>query len=242
MNEFVVDAPSLTEPQRVVDVFAAPSKTFTDLLRKSTFWGPLLITILVGVLFSFSVQQKVGWEKVTENNMHQSAKQQEQWDKMPSSAREITEKVTAGVTYGYTVMILIFTAIITLLVWVTVNFGFGGKATFGQVFAVYMYSNLVVSVKFLLAVVALFAGVAPDSFLLQNPVGTNVGYYLGTDVPKALSVFAIHLDLFELWSLVLTVIGVSIVAKVSRGKAAASVVGWWLIIVLVSVAAAAAQS
>lgn len=246
MNDSIVEAqssfPSLTEAQRVVDTFVAPSKTFTDLLRKATFWGPLVLMILVGVLFAFSAQQKVGWEKVTENNMHQSAKQQENYEKMPPSAKVISEKVTAGITYGYTLLVLLFTAITTLLVWVTVNFGFAGKATYGQIFAVHMYANLVMNVKYLLAVVALFAGVAPDSFLLNNPVGTNIGYYLSTDAPKPLTVFATHVDLFEIWALVLSVIGVSIVAKVSKGKAAAAVVGWWLIFVLVGVAVAASQS
>jgi hypothetical protein len=242
MNETTAVAPSLTETQRVVDTFVAPSKTFTDLLRKASFWGPLVIMLVVGVLFSFSIQQKVGWEKVTENNMHQSQKQEENWDKMPANARVITEKITAGITYGYIALVLLFTAIIVLLVWVTVNFGFAGTAKFGQVFAVYMYANLVMNIKFLLAIIALFAGVAPDSFLLSNPVGTNVGYYLGTDMPKALLAFANHIDLFEIWSLILCVIGVSIVAKVSRGKAAAAVVGWWLIIVLIGVAVAGAQS
>jgi hypothetical protein len=38
----------------------------------------------------------------------------------------------------------------------------------------------------------------------------------------------------------LLVIGTSIVAKVSRGKAAAVVIGWWVLIMIVSVGATAA--
>jgi len=98
---------------------------------------------------------------------------------------------------------------------------------------VYMYSGLVFNIKFLLAIIALFAGVAPDSFLLNNPVGTNIGYYLSSDMPHILISYAMHLDVFEIWSVILGVIGVGIVAKVSRGKAAAAVVGWWLILVLI---------
>jgi hypothetical protein len=40
---------------------------------------------------------------------------------------------------------------------------------------------------------------------------------------------------------VLATIGVAIVARVSKGKAGAVVVGWWLILVLVGVGFAAAQ-
>jgi hypothetical protein len=234
----------LSEPQRVIDTFTAPSKTFTDLLRNSSFWGPLVVLILVSVCFSFAVQQKVGWEKVYENNLHQSPKQEEKIAQMPAdqaaTAKAIGAKITGVVAYVYTVVVLIFTAIFALLVWVTVNFGFGGTAKFGQVFAVSMYANLVMNIKYLLAIVAIFAGLAPDSFLLQNPVGTNIGYYLSTDAPKWLLALCAHLDLFEIWSLALSVIGIAIVAKVSRGKAATAVVGWWLLLVLVGVGFAAA--
>lgn len=230
--------PPLSEGQRIVDTFVAPSKTFSDILRSSSWWGPLLIMLVVSIAFSFSVQTKVGWDRVFENNLHQNPKQEERFAQTPpdqvATAKSIGTKITAGVAYCFPVLILIFTAITVLLVWATVNFGFAGKAKFGQVFAVYMYASLVFNIKFLLAIIALFAGVAPDSFLLNNPVGTNIGYYLSPDLPHVLVAYAMHLDVFEIWSVILSVIGVGIVAKVSRGKAAAAVVGWWLIIVLIT--------
>jgi hypothetical protein len=238
-------APPLTETQRIVDTFMAPSKTFTDILRKATFWGPLIIMLLVAVGFSFAVQQKVGWEKVFENNLHQTPSREEQFDKLPAdqqaTQKTIGVKITAIITYCYPVIILIFTAIFALLIWVTANFIFGGSSKFGQIFAVNMYANLVVNLKFLLAIVALFAGLAPDSFLLQNPVGTNIGYYLSTDAPKWLAALCQHIDIFEIWSVLLTGLGVSIVAKISRGKGITAAVAWWLIFVLVGVGFAAAS-
>jgi hypothetical protein len=249
MPDSVAASPDLTAPlsetQRVVDTFVAPSKTFTDILRKATFWGPLLVLILVAVGFSFGVQQKVGWDKVFENNVHQQPSREEQFEKLSAdqqaTQKAVGVKITEVITYCYPVIILIFTAIFALLIWVTANFIFGGSSKFGQVFAVNMYANLVMNIKYLLAIVALFAGLAPDSFLIQNPVGTNVGYFLSTDAPKWLAALCAHLDLFEIWSVLLTTLGISIVAKVSRGKAAAAVIGWWLIFVLVGVGIAAAS-
>ena len=238
-------APPLSETQRVVDTFVAPSKTFIDIRRKATFWGPLVIMLLVAVGFSFGVQQKVGWDRVFENNMHQQPSREEQFEKLPAdqqaTQKTVGVKITAIITYCYPVIILVFTAIFALLIWVTANFIFGGSAKFGQIFAVNMYANLVMNVKFLLAIVALFAGLAPDSFLLQNPVGTNIGYFLSTDAPKWLAALGAHLDLFEIWSVLLTALGVAIVANISRGKAAAAVIGWWLIFVFVGVGIAAAS-
>ena len=249
MPDSVAASPDLTAPlsetQRVVDTFVAPSKTFIDIRRKATFWGPLVIMLLVAVGFSFGVQQKVGWDKVFENNMHQQPSREEQFEKLPAdqqaTQKTVGVKITAIITYCYPVIILVFTGIFALLIWVTANFIFGGSAKFGQVFAVNMYANLVMNVKFLLAIVALFAGLAPDSFLLQNPVGTNIGYFLSTDAPKWLAALCAHLDLFEIWSVLLTALGVAIVANISRGKAAAAVIGWWLIFVFVGVGIAAAS-
>ena len=236
----------LSEAQRVADTFVAPSKTFTDLRRKSSWWGPLVFLLVVSALFSFAVQQKVGWEKVFENNIHQSPKQEEQLAQLPpdqlASRKAISAKVTQIISYLYWIFVLIFTAIIALLTWATVNFGFGGTATYSQTFAVYMYANLVMNIKYLLATIALFAGLAPDSFLQQNPVGSNIGFYLSSDAPKWLASLCSHIDVFEIWSIVLTVIGIAIVAKVKRGTAAIAVVGWWLLIILIFVGVAAAQS
>ena len=69
---------------------------------------------------------------------------------------------------------------------------------------------------------------------MRNPVGTNLAYFMpdaGPAVKAALSFF----DVIGLWQLALLVIGMAIVAKVSKGQAAAVVVGWWVIGMIVSV-------
>ncbi|HEV2465361.1 MAG TPA: Yip1 family protein [Acidobacteriaceae bacterium] len=235
-----IQAP-LSETQRCIDVFTSPSKTFTDIGRKATFWGPLIIMIIVGVSYSFSVQTKIGWPQVFENTIHQTPDKEAKINAAPNpeQIKAISAKVTAGFSYGYFVLALIITLVTSLLFWATVNFGFGGTAKYSQIYAVSFYAGLVMNIKYILAIIAVFAGLAPESFLIQNPVGTNIGYYLSTDAPRWLSSLCMHLDIFEIWSLVLTVIGVAIVARVSRGKAAAVVIGWWVLIVLISAGAAA---
>ena len=50
----------------------------------------------------------------------------------------------------------------------TINFGFGGRAKFGDVFAVVYYAWLPQLVKVLLGVVVIYAGMAPESFNIQE--------------------------------------------------------------------------
>jgi hypothetical protein len=233
----------LTETQRCVDVFVAPSKTFIDLRRKATFWGPLLVMIVVGIGFAFTVQKQIGWEQVFQNNINQTPAKAEKIESSPNAAsmKAISAKITAGITYGYTAVVLLITLITSLLIWASINFGFGGTAKYSQIYAVSLYASLVMNIKFLLGIIAIFAGLAPDSFLIQNPVGSNIGYFLPTDLPLWLRTFCAHIDIFEIWSIVLSVIGVSIVARVSRGKSAVVVVGWWIIFILIAAGGAAAQ-
>ena len=56
----------LSEGQRILDTFFAPSQTFTDLRRSASWWAPFLIIAIVGLLFVYVVDQKVGFRKVSE--------------------------------------------------------------------------------------------------------------------------------------------------------------------------------
>ncbi len=60
----------------------------------------------------------------------------------------------------------------------TINFGFGGRAKFGSVLAVWMYAMLPSIFKTLLGIVVIYAGAAPESFNIKNFAPTNVGAFL----------------------------------------------------------------
>ena len=67
----------LSEVERVVDTFVAPSKTFNDILRSSSWWLPWLLGALVPLGFSVAIQQKVGWDKTYSNILRQSSQTQQ---------------------------------------------------------------------------------------------------------------------------------------------------------------------
>jgi hypothetical protein len=93
--------------------------------------------------------------------------------------------------------------------------------------------------KSTLAMVSLLAGLAPDSFNLQNPVGTNLGYFLNPADSRFLYSFASAIDVFMIWTLVLTAIGLSCVSKLKRSTAMIGVFGLYLVVTLVGAALAA---
>jgi len=101
----------LSEFQRIVNVFIAPSKTFTDLRRSASWWLPFLLVVIVSVLFVSVVDQKVDFRKTVENQLRTQPKQADQLEKMSPEDREKNMQArTTGAkyfSYGFPVILLI---------------------------------------------------------------------------------------------------------------------------------------
>jgi len=230
------EGPALTQAQRVIYTFTAPSKTFTDILRNTSWWLPFVLSIVFSYSFLFTVQAKVGWDQVTENSIRQSPKRAEQMDKLPADQRATQMKIAATVTkvifFVIPIIALIVNAVIAGVLLATINFGFAGKAAYWQVFAVAWYAGLPGILKVVLGIASLLAGLAPESFNSQNFSGTNIGYYLPPDSNKALLSLATSFDAITIWTLVLSSIGLAIVARTKRSSGYIAVFGWWILLVL----------
>ena len=65
--------PGLSEFERVIDVFIAPSKTFADLKRKAHWWVPWLLLTLVGTAYILTIEKKIGFDAIFEARMAHAA-------------------------------------------------------------------------------------------------------------------------------------------------------------------------
>jgi cell division protein FtsB len=236
----------LSQMQRVTSMFAAPSKTFEDIRRGNKgWWLPFIILAIVGYLFFAAVSFKVGMQQVVDNQFKlASEKQQEQMAKASPEQRELSAKislyVTEGVFIASPVIVLLVAAVVSLVLWGTINFVFGGKATFGGIFAVWFFANLPSIVKTLLGVVVIFAGNTPETFNIKNFAPTNVAAFLPVmETNKAVYALANSLDIVTIWTLVLMGMGIAIVAGVKRSSGYIAVFGWWVLVVLFGVGIAA---
>ncbi|HEY6377304.1 MAG TPA: YIP1 family protein, partial [Edaphobacter sp.] len=132
----VVSGQGLSEVERVVDTFIAPSKTFTDILRSASWWLPFLLMVLVTLGTTVVVDKQVGFDRVAENQIHQNPKQEERLANLTPEQRAsqmaISAKITRYFTYGAFLLILAFVAIAALLYWASFNFGLGAQTTYGQ--------------------------------------------------------------------------------------------------------------
>jgi len=227
----------LSEPARIIDTFIAPSKTFTDLRRNASWWGPFLLMVIFSMAFVYVGGQKVGFRKAMENQMRAQPKQQAQLEQLPPDQREqrmvVGEKITKGISYAFPAIQLIILVIIAAILFATFKFAAGADISFKVSLAIVIYAALPGLIRVALAMLSLLAGASPDSFTFQNPVGSNPGYFMNPADSPFLYSLASSFDIFLIWTLVLTAIGFTCVSKVKRGTALSIVFGWWLVFTLI---------
>ncbi len=234
----------LSQTARVVDTFVAPSKTFADVLRSASWWLPFLLVLLSSYTLTVAIQQKVGWAQLVQNEIHANPKAEAKLATLPpeqvAQQSTVTQAIMKGAFYAAPLTNLLLLVVMAAVLWGTINFGFGGMATFSRVLCVAAYAGLPLAIKNLLAAALLFAGRSPDSFTMDTCLGSNPGYYLET--PGALKTLLTSIDMFSIWLAVLLSIGLAVVAHRKRSAGYFAVFGWWVLILLIRTGWAAVSS
>lgn len=238
----------LSQMQRVTNVFTAPSKTFIDIRDHSrSWWLPFLITVLTGAFLFAAITMQVTWKTVYDNQQREAPEFAKRiMEQQPPEVKAAAEKqgpINQEITWALSpIGLLLIDMLAAVILWPTINFGFGGRAKFGSVLAVTLYAGLVVwPIKFILGGIALFAGAPAEGFVIQNVAGSNIGYYLSKqETPAVLYALAVAIDPLVFWNLVVTAIGVAVVAGTKRSAGYIAVFGWWALFTLIVVGISAA--
>jgi hypothetical protein len=226
----------LTEVERVVDTFVAPTKTFTDIRRSARWIVPWILMSIVGLAMVFTVDKKLTMETAYENQLRQSPKQMDKIDNLPADQKANALRIGANATryfsYAAPLLTLIFVGIIAGVLMATFNFGLGAEVKFMQAMAISMYAFLPTIIKTLIATVLVGVGAA-EGFTFQNPVASNLGGLADPTSSHFLYSVLSGIDIFNIWVLILTGIGYSCVTRVKRGTCMGVVFGWWIVVTLI---------
>jgi hypothetical protein len=71
--------------------------------------------------------------------------------------------------------------------------------------------------------------VDPEGFNIRNIAATNPAYFMDPTQKKFLYGIASGLDVFAIWSIILTGIGYASVSKLTRSTAIVIVAGWYVV-------------
>jgi len=241
-----IDSPPPSEGARIVNTFIAPSKTFTDLRRNASWWGPWLLISIFSMLFIYAMGRQVGFDQISRNQVAHSSRA-DQFEKLPpdQQARQIhlSSNIIRYLAYGSPVLILFYFLVTTVVLWATFKVAAGAETAFGQAYAIVMYASLPGIVGAILGIISLFSGIDPEGFDINNPVGTNLAYYLdAATTGKFLRGMASALDVITIWTIVLMGIGFASTSKVKRSTAIVIVAAWYLAYKLLGAGLAAAFS
>ncbi len=93
----------LSEAERVIDTFVAPTKTFIDLRRSANWLVPVLLLIVATIALVWVADTKIGFQKIVENQLAMQPKASERLDKLSPEDRakqmETILKVNRIVSY-----------------------------------------------------------------------------------------------------------------------------------------------
>ena len=229
--------PGLSEGERLINTFFAPSKTFNDLRRNASWWVPWLVLSLVSIAFLQTVGMKIGWEQVTRNELQISGRA-EKFEQAPPEQQqrgmEVSKTIYKVTSFAPPVTLLLFAVILGAILMATFNFGMGAEVTFKQSLAIVFYAFIPSILGSILGIVSLVIGVDPEGFNMRNPVATNPAYFMDPTKAKFLYGMVSALDVIVIWTIILLGIGYSSVSKVKKGTAIATIavlfVVWKLVV------------
>jgi hypothetical protein len=231
-EDLVVAEGQLSQGERIVDTFVAPSKTFGDIRRDASWWLPCLIATIFTVIAVAVPLQKLGVDQLRDGMLKAMPKIQERMDSSPPDAQAAIRKSFEGSirrnVYTVPLTVIVGGFLVGLLFMATANFAFGGKSSYWQMVAVFWYSQLPFLLMAIIGSTLIFAGVGADTYNPMNPVGTNPGYYMQGS-SSVLVALLTALDVFSIWVFALQVVGISKVAQISKGAAFGVAIIWWAI-------------
>jgi len=236
--------PGLSEPQRLVNVFIAPSKTFEDLKRNASWWVPWVIAAVFGIISAFLIGQKVDFERLSQHRTEQSKFAQQRLEQLSPAQREQamrTQATILKITYYIRPIFGLLSGLIMAAVLMAVyNFVLGAEVPFQRAMAVVFYACLPLLVKVVLLWLNLLissdpSGIDPDI----NPVATNPAFFMDPQANKFLYFLASGVDVIAIWVTVLLGIGFATASSNRKPSLGTSMATMFVIYAILTVGGAA---
>jgi hypothetical protein len=230
-----IQGSQMSVSSKVFGIFYQPSKVSGSIAKKSEWLWPFLIAIIIGFAIYYATLPITTRDmKVTVMKNIEKYRQymtDEQYN-------ETMKKVEEGFAHPfkwYTPMIIVAMTFISLIVLAVIslisgNFIFGGRANFWIIMGVVSYA----------ALIGLLGDVARGLLILakgEMSVYTGLGLLMPNDNGSFLFYLFRQLDIFAVWRLIATSIGLGVIYKMKPIKFGVVLILVWLIFVaLVAVA------
>lgn len=216
MQETVAPAPVATRdeapwpfPRRLVALFTSPKALFEHLEQRPSWFVPLLVTLALVAVYVVTL-----WNPVILPNMIARFEEKD-------TPQNVVDMMTKNGLIFSLLPAIIFGAAITFLTALIVQgiggFMLGGKLSYRHALSIVCHTGLIslpaFAVMIPLALVSKTAQVSVGPGMLFN-AETAEGFGA-----RFLALFMASIDVFKLWQVALTALGVSVIGRVERSKA-----------------------
>jgi hypothetical protein len=225
---------SLSPFARIIGVFFSPKSTFEDIVRKPSWVLPIVLTTILSIGVSFSINQRINWREFMSQQIEKSPQAAQMSAEQKQQRIEGGAKFSPPFTYAIGLCGPIFFAlVIALVMWGAYSLLGGVSTNFSTAFSITSHAFLtgLVSSPLLILILYLKPYGTAD---LENPIAANLAAFLPEDSVKWLFALCKSFDLFTLWTLVLLAMGFAAVnpKKLKGSKPYTIAFSVWAVFVL----------
>ena len=224
---------------RIAGVLFSPTRTFELIRERPTWLVALVLLVGVGVLGGYLAADKLDWEEIARQQIEQSGRQFSE-DQIERQIDIVEGFGPKAMLFGPLIGAPLVYLLIALLIWVLLKM-LGADFPYKASLATTLHGLMPTVVSGLLSIPVVLSREELNSEVTRSGsvLKSNLAAFAPEETGNAMLALLSSIDVFSFWSLALLTIGYGVVARVSRGKAAAAVVGLWAVYVLLKVGMAA---
>ena len=214
---------------RVLGVLFSPGKTFEDIVRKPSWMLPIVLTTILSIAVSFSIDQRINWREFMSQQIEKNPRAAQMSAEQKQQQIEGGAKFSPAFTYGIGLLGPILGAlVVSLVMWGAYSLLGGASTNFGTAFSITSHAfltGLISSPLFILILYLKPYGTAD----LENPIAANLAAFLPDESAKWLVALCKSFDIFTFWTLILLAIGFATVnpKKLKGSKTYTIAFGVW---------------
>ncbi len=209
----------------MIGVLFAPNETFASIARQPDWVVPLVVLLFFSLVSGIILAQRVDFAAPVREAM-------EERKDMPADAAERTVRFTSAISKVASYGAPVFAAIAYLVVAAVFLLAFrlfGGEGDFRQAFSITLYGWIPSLIKGIVITMVIVARRGIGAEELATVVRSNPGFLVSTKTHPMLFATLTSFDVFNLWTMILFIIGFAYMAKFSKAKSAAIVISVWIV-------------
>lgn len=225
--------------QRIAGVFFAPVETFADIARRPDILIPLLVIVVIGYIGIFIALPHLDWDAMVATQAEMVKKQNPNMsDADIAQMGKFAKALGTASMYVAPFLVIIGYAIVALVVWGACRI-MGGEGDYKQAFSTTLYAHFPRTLLGIIGAIVVMLRGKVDPSQMATVVKSSPAFLVDMQDQPVLFTLLASLEIFQIWTIVLLIIGFAALTKLSRAKTAAIILSLWVITLVVKVGFAA---